>query len=618
MSETDRGGMQCDSLVRALDSDPTYVAYVAASNALARVSADEAGLAPLKVAVLRNFTIDPLLPVLGGEIARSGFMPSLHVGAFDAVASEVLDPRSALYAFAPDLVIVAQWLEALSPALATRFITLLPAEVENEIERVVATIEEIANAFRRASAAPLLVNNFPLPIHTTLGILDAQSDQHHTHAILRLNHELLRRLRAVRDAYVVDYLSVFARVGGLSATDERYWQIGRAPLGRPVLIPLGREYGKFVRALRGRTRKCLVLDCDNTLWGGIVGEDGISGIQLGATAPGSSYVAFQREVLNLRERGVILAVCSKNDEADVREVFRSHSDMLLREEHVATWQVNWDDKATNIRRVARDLNIGLDSIVFVDDSPFECGLIRDQVPEVAVLSLDGDPASFRAKLAGAAHFDSLTLSAEDRERGRLYAGSSQRRQIEQQSGSLEEYLAKLQLVAEIARADDQTIPRVTQLTQKTNQFNLTTRRYSEGQIRALVDDPDTDVLCLTLSDRVAPLGLIGVAIVRYEAETAAIDTFLLSCRAIGRGAEEALLAAVLRLAQGRGCARAVGRYEATTKNGMVAEFFRKNGFSLVGQDARGSDWERSVSGARFVAPSWISVVSRLRDLAHAD
>jgi FkbH-like protein len=587
--------------------EPSYNTYMAMANALETTGLDSSGLHPMRVAVLRNFTFDALLPVVQGEIALAGFFPLIYQGDFDSIARDVLDPNSALYAFQPEFVIVAQWLETLAPALVTRFISLSTEQIAAEVERVLASIEEIVATLRQRSKAPILLNNFPLPAHTTLGILDSQLNGYQIHTILKLNQELLQRIRQWRDVFLVDYFNLMAQVGSTQGIDERYWQIGRAPIGRHALLPFGQEYGKFIRALRGKTRKCLVLDCDNTLWGGVVGEDGIGGIKLGSTYPGSCYQAFQREILNLHDRGVILALCSKNNEADVLEVLHNHPETILREEHLATRQINWDDKVTNLNRIAQSLNIGLDSLVFVDDSQFECDLVREQLPQIAVVQLPADPSAFTAKISARAYFDSLTFSAEDRERNHMYRDESQRKQLFETAGSLETYLANLEMVAEIGQPDEITTPRVSQLTQKTNQFNLTTRRYSEGDISSFVKGDDTDVFFLRLRDRISDLGLIGVAIVKYNGKQAEIDTFLLSCRAIGRGAEEALLSHVFTIAKLRGCIRIVGEFIPTPKNSLAADFYRRQGFKLVAESIQASDWELSLDNSNISAPKWITV-----------
>jgi FkbH-like protein len=590
-----------------ISAEASYSGYTAVSNALKELGPQMTGLAPVRLALLRNFTAETLVPVIEGELALSGFHPLFYVGGFDAIAPDVHDPRSALYDFRPDFVIVAHWLETVAPVLADRFLSLTREAAEDEIDRVLGVIRDIVETLRRHSKVPVLLNNFPLPRYPTLGILDAQSDAYQSGAIRKLNSRLCELTRQWPDVYVVDFMGLVARVGSNQAIDDRYWHIGRAPIGQQALVTFGREYAKFVRALRGKTRKCLVLDCDNTLWGGIVGEDGPEGIKLGTAYPGSCFQAFQREILNLHDRGVILAICSKNNEADVLEVLRRHPEMLLREKHFATWQINWNDKQTNLLRIAERLNIGMDAIVIADDSRFECDFIARSLPEVAVLHLAGDPSSFASRLGTSAHFDSLALTTEDRERTQMYRNQVERKQLQESAGSLEEYLSRLEIVASIAPADNISMPRIAQLTQRTNQFNLTGRRYSEGEIRALSSDVTTGVYYLKMRDRVSELGLVGVAVIKYSAEEAEIDTFLVSCRALGRGAEETLLAHCIQSAGARGCRMLRGRYLRTNKNGQTAEFYSRHGFRAVSETTEHSEWELVLDRNTVSPPRWIKV-----------
>ena len=586
---------------------PTLATYAAAANVVDALPPEQSSLTPINIAVLRNFTVEPLLPVLKGEWALAGFRAELYVSPFDAIVQEVLDAGSALYRFRPDVIIIAQWLETLSPRLTRQFLGLSAEDVRVEVDRIIHITGEVLTALRCHSKAPILLNNFPLLDVFTLGILDSQSTDYQTHTLLRLNDALRDLASRHTGVYIVDYFRWMARVGGRHGYNERYWHIGRVPIGREGLVSLGQEYGKFFRALRGRTRKCLVLDCDGVLWGGIIGEDGLHGIKLGSTYPGSSYQAFQEEVLNLHRRGVLLALCSKNNEEDVVEVLRNHPGMVLKESHFATWQINWDDKATNLRRLAEALNIGIDSLVMVDDSAFECEWVRGELPEVAVLHLDGDPSSFRTRLSEPGFFDTLTFSAEDRHRNAMYLDERQRRELLSSAASLEEYLSGLELAAEIGVPTPAEIPRVAQLTQKTNQFNLTTRRLSEGEVTGLVDEPGADVFYLKLKDRIADLGLIAVAVVEYGERTAHIESLLMSCRALGRGAEDALLAAIFNAAKAKGCERVTGRYVATKRNALVADFYEKRGFRLLRQTSTGTEWELSLAEERHFPPSWIEV-----------
>jgi FkbH-like protein len=589
----------------------TYARYAAVANVLESSTPEQTGLPVLKVALLRNFTAEPLVPVLAGEIFRAGYHPRFYVGDFDAIQADVLDPNSRLYAFQPDFIILAQWLEALSPALTTAFISTSPPDRAAEEERIRLHVRTIVGALNANVRAPILLNNFPLPTQPTLGILDSQSTGYQTHTILRLNAAILADSAETSDVSIVDFMRVFAAHGTANFVDERYWHVARAPLSQKALVPIGTEYVKFIRALRGQAKKCLVLDCDNTLWGGVVGEDGLAGIQLGPTYPGSCFVALQREILNLHDRGVILALCSKNNEADVLEVLRDHPDSVLKEEHFAARQINWDDKVTNLRRIAEELNIGLDSLVFVDDNPFEATFVREQLPDVAVIALPPKAfASYRSLLTAPGYFDTLSYTAEDRRKNAMYGENRRRKALESTALSLDAYLSSLDLEVDIGNPSEVDVPRVAQLTQKTNQFNLSTVRNTEGDIRAFMAADAFDVFALKVRDRVADLGLVGVAIVAYDGPTATIESFLMSCRAIGRGAEDAFLAVVVRhAAEVRGSEVIVGTYAATNKNELVRDFYLRHGFVRI-DESRDDRWSLTTTGGHGPnVPAWIRVTN---------
>lgn len=563
-------------------------------------------LPSLKVAVLRNFTVEPLIPVLKGEIFLLGFRPELYIGNFDAIAFDVLNNDSEFFQFKPDIVILDLWLYGLAPKLIEEFNSLSEGRRQEEMERVMSDIEDIIIGIKKKINLPILINNFPLPNYASTGIFDSQENDLQIDSIVNLNRNLLKRAKKYIDVYIVNFMTVFARIGSCTI-DERYWHIARAPLGRQSLVSIGQEYGKFFRALKGKRKKCLVLDCDNTLWGGIIGEDGLNGIKLGNVYPGSCYQSFQREILNLYNQGVILALCSKNNEADVIEVLKNHPDMILREEHFASWQLNWDDKATNLVKLARELNIGLDSIIFADDNPFEAELIVDQLPEVEVLDLSGDPSTFRLKLLSSGYFDSLTLSKEDKVRTEMYLSDRYRKQLFNASTSLDDYLRKLNMVAEIGLANEETIGRIAQLTQKTNQFNLTTKRYTEGEIKAYFDKAEYDVFYIKLRDKIAELGIIGVAIIHYVDGQAIIDTLLLSCRALGRKVEEALLAYIIQTVKEKGYKQLLGLYISTSKNMQVADFYEKCGFERLQNENGKTIWMMDNQGKLLSCPPWITV-----------
>lgn len=583
--------------LKQLSSDQSYGAYTEVSNALDQLNAEDKGSAMLKLALLRNFTLEPLVPVLKGEVSLANFHPHIYLGGYDTIAQDVLDLHSEFYSFKPDLVFLVQWLETLAPELVSRFVSLSELRVIEEIDRIVSGVRQFIVAIRKNIKTPLIFNNFVLPTFPAYGILDAQSPTSQMQAILKLNNKLSEMAREFSDVYVLDIMGLMARIGSQQGIDERYWQLGRAPIGRNTLVPLGRECGKFVRAIFGRSRKCLVLDCDNVLWDGILGEEGVKSIN----------ASFQREVINLHDRGVILALCSKNNEDDVIEILRNHSEMILREKHIAAKQINWDDKVTNLLRIAEELNIGLDSLVFADDSSFECDLVRERLPQVAVLCLSGDSSLFSFKLQEQGYFDTLSISPEDKRRNQMYQEESKRKRLIASSGSMEDYLVSLDMVAEIGMANELTIPRVAQLTQKTNQFNLTTHRYTEANIRAFASDSNVNIFYLKLVDHVSDIGLVGVVILKYKEQLAEIDTLLLSCRALGRGVEDAFIAFIKNIAHSRGCQYLSGKYIKSEKNAQVSNFYERSGFMQTKQSGHGSDWAYTLGNNVNVGPQWIRV-----------
>lgn len=601
------------NLLKQIQATPprerVYADYLAAAN-LAKEAASDLQFPPLKVALLRNFTIEPLLPVLEVEILLAGFSPEIWVNDFDATASDVLGGNANLEAFSPDFIMLLNWLETLSPILSSQFLSRPRDGIDEEVIRVRQWYRDIETRLRNRFSAPIIVNNFPLPSEVTLGILDAQDTQYQLHTSQMLNESILLDSKEMEDIYVMDAARIFAADGFFNCFNSRHWQMARAPLSQIALLRFGYELGKFIRALRGKSKKCLVLDCDNTLWGGVIGEDGVDGIKIGTTFPGSPYKSFQEEILNLRERGVILALCSKNNEQDVLHVLNTHPEILIKQNHLAAWQINWDDKATNLRRLAEELNIGLDSIVFVDDSDFEVNWIHEQLPEVSVIHLKGNTSNYRSLLSSFGYFDALTFTSEDRRKNEMYGEERVRKQLESSASSMEDYLVKLGLEAQIGIPMLSDVARCSQLTQKTNQFNLTTIRYSEGQIRDLIDSPNADVFYLRVKDKIADLGLVGVAIVKYEAQIATVESFMMSCRAIGRGAETALLAYIAeraKLAHGANVLQA--KYLYTPKNEtLVSSFYKNHDFALVSQSEKDTNWIFDLQSSNLHYPQWIKIL----------
>lgn len=543
---------------------------------------DLTGLPLLRLGILRNIMLEPLVTYLRYEALGLGHNAEVRLGEYDNVFQESVGGEQAVYDEQTDAVLVFLHMEGVSWKLSRDFNSLSQEEVQQEIGRIHEHCTAIVQGLRARTPAMILWHGFLPPLYPALGIFDGQTEQGQIQAVQTLNNAVRSTVCHVHNAYYIDLGSSLARVGGRRFLDNRYWHIGRAPYTLEAYGDIACEAMKFLRARLGKSRKCLVLDCDNTLWGGIIGEDGLAGIKLGESSPGSAYVEFQQQILDLHNRGVILALCSKNNEEDVWEVFEKHPASVLRRRHIAASRINWNDKAANIRELAVELNIGLDSLVFIDDSDFEVNLVRQELPEVEVLHLAKDKVFHaREMLIERGWFDTLTVSREDRARGSMYAAEAERKQLLSAATDLDSYYRSLEMRLSISFADAFSIPRVAQQTQKTNQFNLTTRRYSEADISAFVSSPDADVICIRLSDKFGDSGIVGSCVLRYDEEQAVFDTFLLSCRSLGRGVEEVFLNCALQLAQKRNAAVAVGEYIATRKNAQVENFYAKQGFTEI-------------------------------------
>jgi FkbH-like protein len=392
------------------------------------------------------------------------------------------------------------------------------------------------------------------------------------------------------------------------------WNMAKLPFA-DRFVPLYADHvGRLVGALRGKSRRCLILDLDNTVWGGVIGDDGMEGIKLAeGDAVGEAFRSVQAMALELRRRGVVLAVSSKNDDAVARRVLRDHAEMLLREEHIAVFQANWDDKATNIKAVSEQLSLGLDAFVFLDDNPVERGIVRRLLPEVAVPELPSDPAFYARTLAAAGYFESTTFSVEDSQRARFYETNARRVALKESVGGLQAYYDSLDMEITFSPFDKVGRSRIVQLINKSNQFNLTTRRYSEAEVAALEGDRDCLTLQVRLTDVFGDNGMISVVICRPQGQRIwAIDTWLMSCRVLGRNVEAMVLRELVLQARERGITRLVGRYIPSGRNEMVRDHYSKLGFEPGDEEGT---WVRDVDAPEPAAT--MRIVRTARELVEA-
>ncbi len=564
-------------------------------------------LRPYRLALLRSFTVEPAVPLLRASAFLAGIDLTVHVGDFNAYAQEALDEASSLYRFAPDGVVLAVRTADVAPDLWQDFADLSPDEADKAARRVSSSFAQWIRAFRERSQAALIVHNLEQPSRPACGVLDTQNEAGQARAIQNVNEGIRRAASEHRGVYVLDYDGLVARHGRLRWKDQRKWLTARMPIAADQLLHLSREWMRFLAPLTGIVAKALVVDLDNTLWAGVIGEDGMTGIKCDPEYPGAAYQALQRAMLDLSKRGILLAICSKNNPDDAMEALNNHPGMLLRPKHFAAMRINWGDKAQNLREIASELNIGIDSLAFLDDNPVERERVRTALPEVTVIELPDDPLDYAATLRECPVFERLTLSAEDQQRTAFYAEQRERSQAEQSFRSKEDFYRFLEQEAEIGTVLPATLARISQLTQKTNQFNLTTRRYTEQQISDMASRPEWQVSSIRVRDRFGDHGLVGVAITHDKGDVCEIDTLLLSCRVIGRTVETALLSYLAESAAARGRRHLSGWFLPTKKNVPAKDFYAQHGFQPDKETSEGSCWTFDLGGQSIPCPEWIKL-----------
>jgi len=559
--------------------------------------------------ILRSFTLEPLVPLLRAAAFVGGIDLNVQVGDFNAYVQEILDPDSRLYRFAPHLAILAVQTRDVVPELWEGYPDLLSAEREALVTRIVDSFRNWVQVFRSRSKAHLIVQTVEMPVFPSQGILDNQGETGQVAAIQQINRELRRLASDHAGVYVLDYDALVARHGRTRWHDERKWLTMRMPIAANNLVHLTNEWLRFIHPLIGKVCKVLVTDLDNTLWSGVIGEEGMEGIKVGPEYPGAAYQSLQRVMLDLYQRGIILAICSKNNLSDAMEVLENHPGMLLRPQHFAALRINWNDKVQNLRGIAAELNIGTDALAFLDDNPVERERVRLELPEMTVIELPDDPMGYAQALRETLVLERLVLSTEDRERGRYYTEQRQRIDLECSVSSLEEFYRSLQQEVEIALVTPETLVRVAQLTQKTNQFNLTSWRYNEQQIAEMAASPEWDVYSVRVKDRFGDNGLVGVVITHDAGEVCEINTLLLSCRVIGRTVETAVLSFLVERTRARGKKQFQGWFVPTNKNTPAKEFYPAHKFHLLAEQDHGSLWSMDLDNHGFRCPEWIRLTN---------
>ena len=540
----------------------------------------------VRIGLIGGVSLYPLSELLEHCLDAAGVAVEIFSGAYDNYTAEIADPSSDLYAFEPNVVCVIP-----SPRLGQPTGGPLDSResLEEEARSVVRHLLELCSTVHERAGCDVALANFPLPGRHDPGPFRSRTLASDWSFRKLVNLEL--GLGAPGCVRICDLEFLTNRRGALTSVDDRGWFESKQPGSPDLIVDAARELATIVLSLRRPPRKILVLDLDNTVWGGVIGDDGLAGIEIGDTSPrGEAFKAFQRYAKSLTRRGVLLGVCSKNDHANAVEPFEKHPEMVLRMDDFASFSANWDPKADNIRRMAAELNLGLDSFVFVDDNAAEVEIVRQFAPEVTAIHLGADPSEFVALLQDARLFEPASVTADDAKRTQQYQSERERKALLSSAVDMDAYLESLEMEGLVSDFVPVDVPRLSQLINKSNQFNLTTRRRSEGEVTALIDDPSHACFSVRLKDRFGDHGLIAIAIGRVEGATMVIDTWLMSCRVLKRRVEDEVLNELVRLADERGCSTLIGVYLPTAKNGMVEDHYPALGFECVRESAERSEF----------------------------
>jgi FkbH-like protein len=544
---------------------------------LRRELSAQSGLRPIRIAVLGGSTTNELIDLLELHLLDAEFQPTFHQSEYGQFYEEAVHNTAVLQAFKPDLVYIhTSYRNVQDPPRVSATEEDLAFSVEAQLNRY----RQIWHSLHDSLSCQIIQNNFELPPFALLGNLDAVVPGGLTRFYLALNQAFQREVATRSWLTLQDVHTLSAQMGLSQWFDSGRWFSYKLLLTVEAHVSISRSLTSIVKAIYGRSSKVLVLDLDNTIWGGVIGDDGVDKIHIGReTALAEAFTAFQEYCLTLRGRGVLLAVCSKNDLAVAQSGF-AHPDSVLKLEHISAFRANWNPKHENILSLAQELNLGVDSFVFADDNPAERAIVRAQVPGIAVPELGSDPANYIAILQAGRYFEPLSFSHEDLARAEQYAGNSQRAAIQATFADYGEYLQSLEMVAEIGRFVPVYLERITQLINKTNQFNLTTRRYTLAEMEAIADDRSYIGLYGRLTDRFGDNGLVSVVLGRLEGKAMHLELWLMSCRVLKRDMELAMLDTIVQEAQSAGVATIVGTYIPTKKNGMVSDFYSSLGFKL--------------------------------------
>ena len=556
----------------------------------------------IRISILSSFTLNGIEEIFQVKCDEKNISCNSCLGGYNQYNQEILDPHSQLYQFRPNITFLILDTRSILEDLWYFPYSIDEKQRQNFVEKKFKEIENLITIFLKNSNSKLIISNFFIPTISNYGIFETKSNFGLQKMINTLNNNLQDYIQNLDSVYLFDMNGFISRHGENNVFDPKQFLFGDIKISLDFIPYLVNDLMGYVIATLGMSKRCIVLDLDNTLWGGIVGEDEFDGIKLGSDPSGKSFVEFQKYLLGLHNRGILLAINSKNNFDDAIKVIEEHPDMILKKEHFASIKINWNDKVSNIKEISDELNFGLENFVFFDDDPLNREFMKSSLPQVLTVDLPTDPSKYVRTIQEMNEFNLLKITDEDNQRGVMYSQQRDRKTLEKSSDNLEDFLKNMDLKITIKKADSFTIPRISQLILKTNQFNLTTKRYSLEEIQKMSQNDDILIGCVQVEDKFGDNGITAAFIVEKNgAKEWILDTFLLSCRVMGRQIEKSILGYIIKLAKQNNVDKIIANFIPTKKNQPIENFLPDCGFKKE-QDF----WSISLNDS-FMAPDFIKI-----------
>jgi len=556
----------------------------------------------IRISILSSFTLNGIEEIFQVKCNEKKISCSTCLGGYNQYNQEILDPHSQLYQFRPNITFLILDTRSILEDLWYFPYSIDEKQRQNFVEKKFKEIENLITIFLKNSNSKLIISNFFIPTNSNYGIFETKSNFGLQKMINTLNNNLQDFIRNLDSVYLFDMNGFISKHGENNVFDPKQFLFGDIKISLDFIPYLVNDLMGYVIATLGISKRCIVLDLDNTLWGGIIGEDEFDGIKLGSDPSGKAFVEFQKHLLGLHNRGILLAINSKNNFDDAMKVIEEHPDMILKKEHFASIKINWNDKVSNIKEISDELNFGLENFVFFDDDPLNREFMKSSLPQVLTVDLPSDPSKYVRTMQEMNEFNLLKITNEDKQRGVMYSQQRERKTFETSSNNLEDFLKNMDLKITIKKVDTFTIPRISQLILKTNQFNLTTKRYSLEEIQKMSQNNNMLMGCVQVEDKFGDNGITAAFIVEKNGTKEWIlDTFLLSCRVMGRQIEKSILGYIIKLAKQNNVDKIIANFIPTKKNQPIENFLPDCGFKKE-QDF----WSISLNDS-FMAPDFIKI-----------